>query len=448
MSDLRIEQWSVERLRPYERNPRKNDHVVNRMVESLREFGFRVPVLARSDGELIDGHLRYKAALAMGMGTVPVIPADDMSEAQIRAFRILVNRSATWADWDEELLLQELRALQLADMDLAVTGFDQRELDQMLMDMGTDGKDPDAAPEPPAVPVVRDGEIWTLGRHRVMCGDSRSMADARRLLSDAQLDMIWTDPPYNVDYQGKAGKIRNDKMSPADFDEFLTTVHRVMHESLRPGGGIYVAHSEAGDGTAFRRTFTSTGFKLAACLIWRKQTAVLGRGDYHFQHEPVLYGWRRGAAHRWYGNRKQRTLFETELPGLREMEDGTWQFCLENRLYRLSGEALRVEELPTTVIDVPKPARSDLHPTMKPVALIEPMVANSSPRGGLVGDFFGGSGSTLMACERLGRSARLMEADPKFAEVIIRRWQDYSGGQAVRESDGVTFAELTGEGAM
>lgn len=448
MSDLRIEQWSVERLRPYERNPRKNDHVVNRMVESLREFGFRVPVLARSDGELIDGHLRYKAALAMGMGTVPVIPADDMSEAQIRAFRILVNRSATWADWDEELLLQELRALQLADMDLAVTGFDQRELDQMLMDMGTDGKDPDAAPEPPAVPVVRDGEIWTLGRHRVMCGDSRSMADARRLLSDAQLDMIWTDPPYNVDYQGKAGKIRNDKMSPADFDEFLTTVHRVMHESLRPGGGIYVAHSEAGDGTVFRRTFTSTGFKLAACLIWRKQTAVLGRGDYHFQHEPVLYGWRRGAAHRWYGNRKQRTLFETELPGLREMEDGTWQFCLENRLYRLSGEALRVEELPTTVIDVPKPARSDLHPTMKPVALIEPMVANSSPRGGLVGDFFGGSGSTLMACERLGRSARLMEADPKFAEVIIRRWQDYSGGQAVRESDGVTFAELTGEGAM
>lgn len=448
MPELRIEQWPVERLRPYERNPRKNDHVVNRMVESLREFGFRVPVLARSDGELIDGHLRYKAALVMGLATVPVVPADDMSEAQIRAFRIMINRSATWADWDEELLLQELRALQLADMDLAVTGFDQRELDQMLMDMGTDGKDPDEAPEPPAVPVVRDGEIWTLGRHRVMCGDSRSMADARRLLGDAQLDMIWTDPPYNVDYQGKAGKIRNDKMSPADFDEFLISVHRVMHESLRPGGGIYVAHSEAGDGTVFRRAFTVAGFKLAACLIWRKQTAVLGRGDYHFQHEPILYGWRRGAAHRWYGNRKQRTLFEAEFPGLREMEDGTWQFCLENRLYRLSGEAVCVQELATTVIDAPKPARSNLHPTMKPVALIEPMVANSSPRGGLVGDFFAGSGSTLMACERLGRAARLMEADPKFVEVIIRRWQEYSGGQAVRENDGMTFAELTGEGAM
>ena len=252
---LRIEQWPVERLRPYERNPRKNDHVVNRMVEALRQFGFRVPLLAKSDGELIDGHLRYKAALAMGLESVPVIPADDMNEAQIRAFRILINRSATWAEWDEDLLLQELRALQLADMDLAITGFDQRELDEMLMEMGADGKDPDEAPPAPADPVVRDGEIWILGRHRLMCGDSRSQADCRRLLGDAQLDMIWTDPPYNVDYRGKAGKIRNDKMSAADFEQFLLAVHRVMHDALRPGGGIYVAHSEAGDGMVFRRVF-------------------------------------------------------------------------------------------------------------------------------------------------------------------------------------------------
>lgn len=447
MPDLHIEYWPIERLHPYANNPRKNDHVVNRMVESLREFGFRVPVLARSDGEIIDGELRYKGALANGDTTVPVIPADDMSEAQIRAFRILVNRSATWADWDEDRLLQELQALQLADMDLALTGFDQRELDEMLMEMGSDGKDPDEAPEPPAVPVVRDSEIWILGRHRVMCGDSRSQADCRRLLGDDQLDMIWTDPPYNVDYRGKAGKIQNDKMSPADFEEFLLAVHRVMHEALRPGGGIYVAHSEAGDGMVFRRVFMGAGFKLAACLIWRKQTAVLGRGDYHFQHEPILYGWRRGASHRWYGDRKQRTLLDAELPGLREMEDGSWQFCLDNRLYRLRGEALCVEELPTTIIDAPKPAKSDLHPTMKPVALVERMVANSCPRGGLVGDFFGGSGTTLMACERLGRQARLMEIDPRYAEVIIRRWQEYSGNQAVRESDGITFAELTGEGS-
>ena len=446
MADLHIEHWPVERLRPYEHNPRKNDHVVNRMVDALRQFGFRVPLLARSDGELIDGHLRYKAALAMGLATVPVIPADDMSESEIRAFRILINRSATWAEWDEDLLLQELRALQLADMDLGVTGFDQRELDELLMEMTADGKDPDEVPTPPVDPVVQDGEIWTLGRHRLMCGDSRSAADCRRLLGDTQLDMIWTDPPYNVDYRGKAGKIRNDKMSSADFEDFLLAVHRVMHEALRPGGAIYVAHSEAGDGMVFRRAFVAVGFRLASCLIWRKQAAVLGRGDYHFQHEPILYGWRRGASHRWYGNRKQRTLLETDLPGLSENGDGTWQFCHEGRVYKLSGEALCVEELPVSVIDVPKPARSDLHPTMKPVALIERMVANSSPRGGVVGDFFGGSGSTLMACERLGRSARLMELDPRYAEVIIRRWQDYSGSQAVRESDGAVFSDVCGEG--
>ena len=189
----------------------------------------------------------------MGLDSVPVILADDMSEAQIRAFRILINRSATWAEWDEELLLQELRALQLADVDLSVTGFDQRELDEMLIEMGAEGKDPDEVPPPPTDPVVRDGEVWILGRHRLMCGDSRSQADCRRLLGDAQLDMIWTDPPYNVDYRGKAGKIRNDKMSSTDFEEFLLAVHRVMHDALRPGGGIYVAHSESGDGMVFRR---------------------------------------------------------------------------------------------------------------------------------------------------------------------------------------------------
>lgn len=208
-----------------------------------------------------------------------------------------------------------------------------------------------------------------------------------------------------------------------------------------------MAHSEAGDGMVFRRAFMATGFKLAACLIWRKQAAVLGRGDYHYQHEPILYGWRRGAAHRWYGDRKQRTMLEAGLPGLREMGDGTWQLCVEDRLYRISGEALRVEELATTVIDAPKPARSDLHPTMKPVALIERMVTNSSPRAGIVGDPFGGSGSTLMACERLGRSARVMELDPRFVDVTIRRWQDYGGGRATRESDGAAFDALEAAGA-
>lgn len=246
MPELHIEKWPVERLRPYGRNPRKNDHVVSKMVDALRQFGFRVPLLAKSDGELIDGHLRYKAALAMGMQQVPVIPADDMTDAQIRAFRILINRSATWADWDEDLLLQELRALKSLDVDLAITGFEDRELDELLMEMADTDKDPDAVPPVQLEPVVRDGEIWQLGRHRLMCGDARSLADCRRLLDGKELDLIWTDPPYNVDYRGKAGKIKNDKMSGSEFEAFLLGSFKAMHDALRPGGAIYVAHSEGG----------------------------------------------------------------------------------------------------------------------------------------------------------------------------------------------------------
>jgi DNA modification methylase len=438
---LAIEQWPIERLRPYARNPRKNDEAVPRMVEVLKEFGFRVPVLVDGDGEVVDGHLRLKAALAMNMATVPVVVARDLTPEKIRAVRILLNRSATWADWDDDLLLKELQALQAFDFDLRLTGFDNRELDDMLLTMTEPGRDPDRVPPEPEEPVVRDGEIWLCGRHRVMCGDSRSMADARRLLAGTDADMIWTDPPYNVNYSGKAGKLKNDSMSPEEFEAFLTTVHGVMHGVLRPGGGIYVAHAEAGDGMAFRRAFIAAGFRLSACLVWRKQTAVLGRGDYQFSHEPILYGWKRGAAHRWYGDRKQRSVLEFDQPGMRDMGDGSFEFVLDGRVYRLTGEALRVEEIPVTVLEVPRPARSALHPTTKPVALIERMVANSSPRGGVELDFFGGSGSALMACERLGRQARIMEVDPRFAQVIVERWQEYSGDAATRESDGRTLAE-------
>lgn len=442
VNELQVEQWSLGRLVPYENNPRKNDHVVARMVEVMREFGFRVPILARSSGELIDGHLRYKAAVVLGLETVPVIVADDMSPEQVRAFRIMINRSATWADWDEDALLRELQALQLCEFDLSLTGFDTDELDDMLMGMDDGGKDPDEVPDVQETHRSREGDVWALGRHRLMCGNSASATDLCRLMDGRLADMVWTDPPYNVDYQGAAGKIRNDKMSAAQFEEFLQAAHVAMHEVLKPGGAIYVAHSEAGDGMVFRRVFLEAGFKLAACLVWRKQCAVLGRGDYHFQHEPILYGWKKGAAHRWYGNRKQRTIFESVLPELQEIEGGVWQLCLDGKIYLISGDALCVEELQTTVFSVPKPVKSELHPTTKPVALVERMVANSSPRGGLVLDAFGGSGTTLIASERLGRSARLMELDPRFADVIIRRWQDYTGGKATRLRDGVAFDDI------
>ena len=232
MASLTIEQWPIGRLIPYENNPRKNDDAVPRMVTVIREFGFRVPVLAKSTGDLVDGHLRLKAAMVLGLDTVPVITVDDMSLEQVRAFRIMINRSATWADWDDEALLRELQALQLASYDLSLTGFDQRELDEMLMqlDESTD-KDPDDIPEPPDEPQVRDDEVWLLGRHRLMCGDSTSRTDMRRLMGEDLADMIWTDPPYNVDYSGNNtgdrcdnGNNGNDKR--CGFDDHHGEGHR------------------------------------------------------------------------------------------------------------------------------------------------------------------------------------------------------------------------------
>ncbi len=442
MRELRIEYWDIERLVPYENNPRKNDHAVGKMVHVLSEVGFVTPVLAKSDGSLIDGHLRLKAALASGIATIPVIPIDDLTPEQVRSLRILINRSATWAEWDEDALMHEMQLLLNADFDLSLTGFDQGEIDDFLLQLEVqEGKDPDAIPDVPVSPLVRDGEIWLLGNHRLLCGDSTSAADMRRLMQGHEADMVWTDPPYNVDYAGKAGKIKNDKMTKEKFDLFLTSAHKVMVEVLRAGGAIYVAHSEAGDGMAFRRAFVGAGLKLAACLIWRKQSAVLGRGDYHHQHEPILYGWKTGAAHKWYGNRKQKTIRDYGLQAFVPLEDGAWQLLLDGKLYRLEGE-VTLQELPGTVISVPRPVRSDLHPTTKPVELIQKMLANSSPARGLVLDPFGGSGSTLMACEIMGRKCCTMELDPKFAEVIIRRWQDFTGMEAKREHDGATLESL------
>jgi len=439
MSELRIEYWPVERLIPYAGNPRKNDAVVPRMVEGLRVFGFRAPLLARSDGELIDGHLRLKAAIVMEMTEVPVIVADDFTPEQVRAYRLIVNRSATWAAWDDDLLAQEIRALVDARFDIAMTGFDQNELDKLLKASMATEQDPDAVPDPPAEPLVKEGELWLLDRHRLYCGDARNSVHVGYLLGGKEADMIWTDPPYNVNYEGKAGSIRNDKMSAVDFQEFLRLAHERMFAAVRLGGAVYVAHSEAGDGMAFRNAFKQAGFRLASCLIWNKGHGTLGRGDYHWQHEPILYGWKPGAAHKWYGDRKAKTVLEAGIDSVQLQEDGSYTLLLDGKLYRLRGE---LEELPGTVINVRKPSRSELHPTTKPVELVAACVANSSRNGGMVLDPFGGSGSTMIACEQLGRTCCSMDLDSRYVQVAIVRWQNFTGKQAVRESDGLLFDEL------
>ncbi|MBU1040253.1 MAG: site-specific DNA-methyltransferase, partial [Proteobacteria bacterium] len=313
------------------------------------------------------------------------------------------------------------------------TGFDARELDALILGATLPGKaDPDAVPDPPAEPVSKEGDLWLLGRHRLLCGDSTSPADVARLMDSEAADMVWTDPPYNVDYKGKAGKIKNDKMTPAEFDAFLDGLFAQAWAALADGGAIYVAHSEAGGGLAFRQAFARARFKLASCLIWRKHQMVLGRGDYHWQHEPILYGWKPTARHTWHADRKQTTLLE-HFAGATVLESapGQWQIATGDAVLLIQGQGVTVQELATSVLSVPKPAVSALHPTMKPVALVERMLANSSPRGGLVFDPCGGSGTTLMAAERMGRRCNTMELDPRFADVIKQRWEDYTGQTAI-----------------
>ncbi|MGE4536518.1 MAG: site-specific DNA-methyltransferase [Desulfovibrio sp.] len=427
METLKLEQWPLARLRPYERGLRKyGKDVVERMMAAIREYGFRVPVLARSDGQVVDGRLRLDAAARLGLATVPVIPADELTEAQVRAFRLLVNRSATWAAWDEEMVAVELGELRELDVDLALTGFDVAELDALLDLLPLPSRtDPDDVPPVPETPQTRPGDIWLLGRHRLLCGGATSSADLAALLGGERPDLAVTDPPYNVAVEGKAGRILNDDMAGAAFREFLGRAFAALHAVLADGAGVYIAHSET-EGFAFRDAFQAAGFKLAGCLIWRKNVHVLGRSDYHWQHEPILYGWKPTGRHAWFGGRRQTTLLEA-LPGAVLLDDGRVQIPAGDDVYLVSGQDLSVEIAPGSIISVDKPTRSDAHPTMKPVALLERFIRNSSRPGGLVIDPFGGSGSTLMACEGLGRSCRTLELDPRFCDVIVRRWQDHTG---------------------
>ena len=409
----KIEHWPTSRLIPYARNPRKNDHAVEQMASAIRDFGFRIPIIAKSTGEICDGHLRYKAALRLGLEKVPVILADDLTETQIKAFRILANRSATWADWDEDLLRLELEELELDDFDLALTGFDADELLEIMAgeETITEGNtDEDAAPEVPITPVSKPGDVWLMGQHRLLCGDSTDVASYDTLLGTERVAMIFQDPPYNVDYantakdklRGTNRPILNDNLGDG-FQDFLLAAFKPA--LARCNGAVYVAMSSSELDT-LQSAFRAAGGKWSTFIIWAKNTFTLGRSDYQRQYEPILYGWPEGSTRHWCGDRDQGDV---------------WHFN--------------------------KPRVNDLHPTMKPVELVERAIRNSSRPGDVVLDPFGGSGTTLIAAEKAGRQARLIELDPKYVDTIVRRWQDYTGVQAVREADGVKFDDLVGQQA-
>lgn len=431
----------VSALRPYERNARTHSpEQVAQLAASMREFGFTNPVLVDEQDRVIAGHGRLEAARVVGLTEIPVVVVAGLSDAQRRALVLADNKLALNAGWDAELLKAELAALRMDGFDLALTGFGSGELLDIMGGQGPEDADPDDAPPPPAVPFSRPGDVWTLGPHRLAVGDSTDVGTFDRLLAGERVDVVWTDPPYNVAYESKlAGSIQNDDMGDEDFREFLRSAFAAMSTGMKPGAAIYVAHADAGEiGVSFRRAFLDAGLKLAACLVWRKDAFTLGRSDYQWQHEPILYGWKHGSRHRWFGGRKLTSVMDLgDASPFTQADDGAWVVRVGDRSLVIRGD-VQVEEVVPSVICESKPKRSDVHPTMKPVALIERMLKNSARPGDLVLDPFGGSGSTLMAADRLGMCARLIELDPKFADVIIRRWQDYTGRRAQRD-DGTLF---------
>lgn len=366
-------------LLTYENNPRNNDAAVEAVANSIKEFGFKVPIVITKDNVIIAGHTRLKASLELGLASVPCIVADDLTEAQIKAFRLADNKSAEIATWDFTKLELELENI---DMDMLQFGFEDLHLD--VPDNASDD-DFDPSDEITDTPYSELGDIYLLGNHRVMCGDSTKKEDVLKLLDGQKIDMIFTDPPYNVDYEGTAGKIKNDKMEDNSFYLFLYDAFVNMFEATKEGGAIYVCHADT-ESLNFRNAFKNAGYKLAECLVWVKNALVLGRQDYHWRHEPILYGWREGAAHYFIEDRTQDTIWEYN-----------------------------------------KPKRNDEHPTMKPLELVGRAIANSSRVGEFILDLFGGSGSTMIASDQLQRNALLMELDERFVDVIVKRYIRHKG---------------------
>lgn len=396
----------VESLIPYARNSRTHsDEQVAQIAASIREFGFTNPVLVDEVGGIIAGHGRVMAARKLSMLEVPVLVLAGLSETQKRACMIADNKIALNAGWDEEMLRVELEALSDADFDLDILGFSNDELGLYLDDGTTEVEgltDDDQVPEPPVNPVSKLGDVWLLGEHRLMCGDSTSLNDVATLMAGIEADLLITDPPYNVAYEGctaDALTIMNDNMSNGEFRQFLRDVYASADSVMRPGAAFYIWHADS-EGLNFRGAAADVGWQIRQCLIWNKNALVLGRQDYHWKHEPCLYGWKDGAAHYWGSDRSQ-----------------------------------------TTVLDFNKPNRNGEHPTMKPVELFQYQIENSCKKGDVVLDLFGGSGTTVIACEKSNRHARLMELDPKYCDVIIKRWQDFTGKQALLQSTGEAFKE-------
>ncbi len=389
----------IEEITPYANNPRNNDGAVESVAKSIEKFGFIGAIILNKNKVIINGHTRVKACKKLGMETVPAIIVDHLTKEQEDALRIADNKTGEIAEWNEDLLRAELKALEEAGFGIEDLGFDNSELEALLegdVSVSVGETDPNAAPEVPEVAVSRPGEVYFLGDHRLVCGDSTKAEDVGRVCKDGEADMWLTDPPYNVAYEGSNGlTIQNDSMEDVKFREFLRTAFGHAERALKPGAPFYIFHADS-EGYNFRGACHDIGLRVRQCLVWKKNALVLGRQDYQWIHEPCLYGWKEGGPHPWYADRSQ-----------------------------------------TTVMEFNKPKKNDVHPTMKPVEMLVYLLQNSSKRGDVVLDTFGGSGSTLIACEQTGRVCKTVELDPRYCDAIRRRWAEFKHGE------GCDWAKLT-----
>lgn len=427
---MQIKLVNLNAIKPYEKNPRNNEAAIDKVASSIKEFGFKQPIVVDAAGIIIAGHTRFKAAQRLRLSEVPVLYADDLTPNQIKAYRLADNKTSEFAEWDAELLSAELNDLLISGFDMEPYGFVAKP------EASEDDFDVDA--ELPEIPETKRGDIYALGEHRLMCGDATVISDVDRLMAGKLADMVFTDPPYNVDYEGGTGlKIKNDSMSDEKFYSFLYDSFVSMYASLKTGGAVYVCHADS-EGLNFRRAFKESGLLLKQCIIWVKNTFVMGRQDHHWQHEPILYGWKPGGSHKWYGGRKQSTVIESE-DGVfvNKLKDG-FQLTFNNGVQKVVIKVPEYETLEahsdeiTTTWNIDKPMKNGEHPTMKPIKLCARAIENSTQAGEIVEDFFGGSGSTLMACEQLGRSCYTMELDERYCDVIIKRYEQYTGKKAVK----------------
>jgi site-specific DNA-methyltransferase (adenine-specific) len=400
---MKITQKKVTELIPYVNNSRTHsDEQVAQIAASIKEFGWTNPILVDGTNGIIAGHGRLLAARKLGHKEVPTIELADLTETQKKAYIIADNRLALNAGWDNEMLTIELNDLLADGFALEMLGFDPKELAALLEPEVIEGlTDEDAVPEMPEEPTTKLGDVYQLGNHRLMCGDSCSQEAVEKLTDGAGVDMLLTDPPYNVAYEGKTKEsltIQNDSMGDDQFRQFLRDAFVTADTVMKKGAVFYIWHADS-EGYNFRGACHDAGWKVRQCLIWKKSSMVMGRQDYHWKHEPCLYGWKDGAGHLWATDRKQTTILEFE-----------------------------------------KPHRNGEHPTMKPVALFEYQMLNNTKGGDIVLDLFGGSGTTMLAAEKHGRHGYLMELDPKYCDVIVKRWEDFTGKKAVLLTESAEIA--------